>query len=99
LVVLVDGQTASAAEIVAGALQDHGRAPLIGDETFGKGSVQEVHALSNGSSVHVTSAIWLTPDGHQIDQQGLTPDIAVRNNDGAGDEQLNRAVGYLESGL
>jgi carboxyl-terminal processing protease len=99
LVVLVDGQTASAAEIVAGALQDHGRAPLIGNETFGKGSVQEVHPLSNGSSVHVTSAVWLTPDGHQIDQQGLTPDIAVRNNGGAGDEQLNRAVGYLESGL
>jgi carboxyl-terminal processing protease len=84
---------------VAGALQDHGRALLIGGETFGKGSVQEIHELSNGSSVHVTSAVWLTPDRHQIDQQGLAPDIAVRNNDAPGDEQLNRAVVYLESGL
>jgi carboxyl-terminal processing protease len=99
LVVLVDAETASAAEIVAGALQDHDRALLIGDETFGKGSVQEIHDLSNGSSLHVTSAIWLTPDRHQIDQQGLTPDIGVQNSDAPGDEQLDRAVLYLESGL
>jgi carboxyl-terminal processing protease len=99
LVVLVDAETASAAEIVAGALQDHGRALLIGDETFGKGSVQEIHDLSNGSSVHVTTAIWLTPNGHEIDQHGLTPDIAVGSSGAPGDEQLNRAVTYLESGL
>jgi carboxyl-terminal processing protease len=97
LVVLVDAHTASAAEIVAGALQDHNRALLIGEATFGKGSVQEVYDLSNGSSVHITTAIWLTPDRNQIDQRGLTPDIAVRNSHTPGDEQLDRAVVYLES--
>jgi carboxyl-terminal processing protease len=99
LVVLVDAQTASAAEIVAGALQAHDRALLVGDDTFGKGSVQEIHDLSDGSSLHVTAAIWLTPNGHEIDQQGLKPDIEVGDSDAPGDEQLNRAVVYLESEL
>jgi len=97
VVVLVDGGTASAAEIVAGALQDHGRAPLMGEATFGKGSVQEIHSLSDGSSLHVTTAVWLTPDRHRIDKQGLTPDIVVSASDGPGDEPLRQAVNYLES--
>jgi carboxyl-terminal processing protease len=97
LVVLVDGETASAAEIVAGALQDHDRALLIGEPTFGKGSVQEIFDLADGSSVHITTAIWLTPDRQQIDHQGLMPDVAVQGSDAPGDEQLNRAVVYLES--
>jgi carboxyl-terminal processing protease len=96
LVVLVDGETASAAEIVAGALQHHDRALLIGEATFGKGSVQEVFDLVDGSSVHVTTAIWLTPDRRQIDNRGLMPDIAIRSSDAPGDEQLNRAVACLE---
>ncbi len=97
LVVLVDGETASAAEIVAGALQDNDRAVLLGEPTFGKGSVQEIYGLSDGSSLHVTTAIWLTPDRHRIDKQGLTPDMVVPRGDGPGDELLSEAVNYLES--
>ncbi len=101
LVVLVDGGTASAAEIVAGALQDRERAVLVGNgRTFGKGSVQLVYDLSDGSSVHVTSARWLTPDHHQIDQQGLEPDILVEVTQEAiengRDEVLEAAVSYLQ---
>jgi len=102
LVVLVDGGTASSAEILAGALQDRGRAMLIGNQTFGKGSVQLVYDLSDGSSVHVTSSRWYTPNRHQIDQRGLTPGIPVESTqeaiDDGRDEVLERAVEYLESG-
>ncbi len=101
LVVLVDGGTASASEIVAGALQDRERAILIGTTTFGKGSVQLVYDLSDGSSVHVTSARWYTPDRHQIDQQGLEPNIVVVPTEEAiangRDEALEAAVEYLQS--
>jgi carboxyl-terminal processing protease len=99
LVVLVDGGTASASEIVVGALQDHGRAILVGQKTFGKGSVQSVFDLSDGSSVHVTSAQWLTPNRHQISGEGLTPDLEVPITDDdrsqGRDPQLERAVEYL----
>jgi len=102
LVVLIDGGTASAAEIVAGALRDRERAVLIGAPTFGKGSVQLVYDLSDGSSVHVTAARWFTPARHQIDQQGLAPDILVETaaaavSDGR-DEFLARAVAFLQNG-
>jgi len=96
LVVLVDGNTASAAEIVAGALQDNGRATLMGQETYGKGSVQEIYDLSDGSSLHVTTAIWLTPAGHPIAGQGLTPDLELTAGTGTGDNPLIQAVAYLE---
>lgn len=101
LVVLVDNGTASAAEIVAGALQDRDRAMLIGTNTFGKGSVQVAFDLSDGSSVHVTSARWLTPNRHQIDQHGLNPDIPVDLTDEAiaagRDEIMEEALAYLNS--
>lgn len=94
LVVLVNNQTASAAEIVAGALRDHERAILIGQRTFGKGSVQVILALSDGSSIRVTSAQWFTPDHHQIEGQGLTPDIETVPQDGQ-DVDLAAAITYL----
>lgn len=102
LVVLIDGGTASASEILAGALQDRGRAILIGQQSFGKGSVQLVYDLSDSSSVHITSARWLTPNRNVIDQVGLTPDIMVERTAEAmadnRDETLARAVIYLQTG-
>ncbi|HUV88699.1 MAG TPA: S41 family peptidase [Anaerolineae bacterium] len=95
LAVLVNGGTASAAEIVAGALQDYGRAPLVGERTFGKGAVQLIYDLSDGSSLHVTSATWLTPNRRPINGQGLAPDVAVPRGEGPQDVQLERAVEYL----
>ena len=100
LVVLIDGGTASASEIVAGALSDRQRATLIGSKTFGKGSVQLVFDLSDGSSVHVTSARWLTPNHRTLDGNGLEPDIPVaitqEDIDNGRDPVLERAVQYLQ---
>ena len=98
LIVLVNGNTASAAEIVAGALQDHQRAILIGEQTFGKGSVQRVYDLSDGSSIHVTWARWFTPNHRQIDKNGLMPDIEQPNSaEDSADAQLERAILYLQT--
>jgi carboxyl-terminal processing protease len=100
LVVLINGNTASASEIVAGALQDHERASLLGERTFGKGSVQLIYDLSDGSSLHVTSAIWLTPNHHRIEGTGLTPDVLVPPGSGPRDVQLDYAVEHLlQSGV
>lgn len=97
VVVLVDGGSASASEIVAGALQDRGRAQLVGTTTRGKGSVQLSYALSDGSALHVTSALWLTPERHEINGVGLTPDLVVEPDPEAqdGDPVLEAALAAL----
>jgi carboxyl-terminal processing protease len=102
MVVLVDGGSASASEIVAGALQDHGRAILIGEQSFGKGSVQWPHELSNGAELRVTVARWFTPLDRVIHGEGLAPDIEVEltfeDYDAGLDPQLDRAIEYLLTG-
>ena len=99
LVVLVNQNTASASEIVAGALQDALDVPLVGETTFGKGSVQLVYDLSDESSLHVTVAHWFTPEHHQIQGEGLSPDYEVTmDTDGQDEEedsQLDRALELL----
>ncbi len=101
MVVLVNGGSASASEIVAGALHDRGRAPLIGETTLGKGSVQMPHNLSDGSQLRITIARWFTPNDNCIHETGLTPDIEVVVSDDTPvdeDPQLERAIQYLQSG-
>ena len=89
LVVLVDGGTASAAEVVTGALQDRGRAVVVGSRTFGKGTVQEPKRLSDGSQLALTVARYTLPSGRSVDGVGIEPDIEVVSNDGR--EALSRA--------
>ena len=99
IVVLINGGTASAAEIVAGALQAHGRAPLVGEETFGKGSMQELHRLSDDSTIRVTSGIWVTPGEINLGDRGLIPDLEVLNTSdhigGDNDPVLQAGLGLL----
>lgn len=77
MVILVDGGSASASEILAGALVEHGVAKIVGVKTFGKGSVQELMPLTSDTSLKITVARWMTPNGVSISQQGLTPDVIV----------------------
>ncbi len=81
LVILIDGGSASASEVVAGALHDRNRAILIGQTSYGKGSVQHVYDMKDDLQVHVTVALWLTPNETPIQGQGLTPDIEVKTPD------------------
>lgn len=93
LVALINEGSASASEIVAGALKDRNRAKLIGSKTFGKGSVQVLESLSNQSAVKITIAKWLTPKGEHIDKKGIEPDISVE------DDSTTEADEVLQAGL
>jgi carboxyl-terminal processing protease len=108
LVVLVDSSSASASEIVAGALKDHGRARIVGERTFGKGSVQTVVPLAGGGALKLTTSRYLTPSGRVINGHGIEPDLVVQSDDasrryrGAGsgvspsdDRQLQEALRLL----
>ena len=108
LVVLIDGNSASASEIVAGSLQVHRRARLVGTKSYGKGSVQQDFVLSDGADVHLTVERWFLPNGQTIDHKGLTPDVPVTLPDPsdmfdvtqaaqgfANDTQLNSALRLL----
>jgi carboxyl-terminal processing protease len=92
MVVLVDGDSASGSEVLAGALQDHGRATIAGTTTYGKGSVNALFPLSDGSGLYITIARWLTPDGRLIEGQGIEPDIVLEVT---GDEAVQWAIDYL----
>lgn len=98
MVVLINEFTASAPEIIAGALQDHGRAKIIGATSFGKGSVNIPRELSNGGGISITIRKWYTPEGRLIDGEGVVPDIEVTHRDAqkADIMQLERAVEELE---
>jgi len=78
LVVLVNGGSASGSEIVAGAIQDHGRGILVGTQTFGKGSVQTIFPMKDGSGLRLTTARYYTPNGRSIQAKGIIPDILVK---------------------
>ncbi|MBI3618525.1 S41 family peptidase [Candidatus Peregrinibacteria bacterium] len=101
MVVLVNEGTASSSEITAGALQDLGRATIIGMKTYGKGTVQEVIDLPGGSALRVTVARWLTPKGKNLGKEGVMPDIVVdlttQDIDAKKDRQMEAAVGWLTS--
>ena len=98
LVVVVNGGSASASEIVSGALKDSGRAKIVGTVTFGKGTIQEPMEFGQGAGLHVTIAKWLTPNGTWVHDTGLEPDVVVKNDpDTAEDEQLQESLKVLSS--
>lgn len=99
-VVLINGGSASASEILAGALHDHGVATLVGEKTFGKGSVQELIDLPDGAQLKVTVAHWFTPKGVNVDKEGIKPDIEVKLSEddfkNNRDPQKDRAIQELK---
>jgi len=99
LIILIDAGSASASEIMAGALQEHGVAKLVGTKTFGKGSIQELIPITSETSLKVTIARWLTPKGHNLSRDGLVPDVEVKISpkdiEMKNDPQMNKAVEIL----
>ena len=96
LTILVNERTASGAELVAGALRDSGRGIMIGQNTYGKGTVQQIFSLSDQSSLHVTSAEWFTPSRHPLNDVGLTPDITMIPDPNGRDVELGEAIRHLQ---
>jgi carboxyl-terminal processing protease len=100
-VVLIDGGSASASEITAGALRDNNAATLVGDKSFGKGSVQQVINLNGGGELKVTTAHWYTPAGKNINKQGISPDVAVQRTEAdvksGADPQKDKAYQLVQS--
>lgn len=100
IIVLTNQGSASAAEILAGAIKDHNRGTLVGEKTFGKGSVQQIETLAGGAALRVTIAHWYTPNGKNIGKEGIAPNVEVKltesdyNNDR--DPQLNKALDMLK---
>jgi carboxyl-terminal processing protease len=95
LVVLVDGNSASGSEVLAGALQDHGRATIAGTRTYGKGSVNILRQLKDGSGIYLTTARWLTPNGHLIEGKGLAPDPDCELEEG--EDAIQWAIDFLKT--
>ena len=93
-VILINKGSASASEILAGALRDLRDTKLIGETTFGKGTVQELQSLSDGSLVKLTTAHWVLPNGGIIDEEGIAPDFEVKEDEKA---QLDKAIEVLKS--
>ncbi len=100
MVVLINQGSASGSEIVAGAIVDRGRGILIGEESFGKGSVQEIENFMYDTSLRITVAHWLTPSGKSISEEGLEPNIEIQMTDEDyevdRDPQLDKAIEYLK---
>jgi carboxyl-terminal processing protease len=94
MVVLTDNFSASGSEVLAGALQDYGRAVVAGSQTFGKGSVNAIHQLEDGSALYITVARWLTPNGRPIEGEGIEPDYELELE---GEEAIQWAMDYLRS--
>ncbi len=93
---MINGGSASAAEILSGALHDNNKIELIGEKSFGKGSVQELQPLSDGSAIKVTIAKWITPGGKNLNHDGLEPDVPVKLTEDdiskSKDPQMDKAV-------
>jgi carboxyl-terminal processing protease len=102
VVFLINKGSASASEILAGAIKHYSRGPLVGEKTFGKGTVQNLYTLSDGSTLHVTTSHWLTPDKQEINGAGIVPDVEVVLSEADAqanrDTQLDRAIELLKSG-